>query len=143
MSEWVSELLGVGETEGGSYTSFQSANRMLPSLRDRCTEVLLFQSECMDGNNDIASLFLFLNLKLIRLRRYRIRELGDKETSGGVSKDVRKLQAYESALLKHYQAFLQYLHQVISCLLHHPCRISSIQLLTAVPFVLFRDVRSS
>ena len=61
----------------------------------------------------IAQSFMYVSLS----RSYRIRELTDKETSKGLSKELKKLQMYEAALLKHYQEYLQHLHKIVSCLI--------------------------
>jgi nucleolar complex protein 3 len=47
-----------------------------------------------------------MNLINFLLCRYRIRQLTEKEEATEVSKDVKKVRAFEQTLLTSYQAYL-------------------------------------
>jgi nucleolar complex protein 3 len=49
--------------------------------------------------------------------RYRIRLPTEKEAAQKVSKETRKLRAFESSLLTSYQSYLQSLDALIQCML--------------------------
>lgn len=100
------------------------------------------QEMCEDRDDRVASLALLSSMAVFKdiLPGYRIRLPTEKELEVVVSKDVRKLRDFETALLKHYQKYVQTL---IRAAKSPARRITSLKcmcaLLEAAPHFNYRD----
>lgn len=100
------------------------------------------QEMCKDRDDSVAQLALLSSMAVFKdlLPGYRIRLPTDKELEMQVSKEIRKLRDFESALLRHYQTYVQTLIQAAKS---RPRRQIALRcmcsLLDAAPHFNYRD----